>query len=283
MEKTLIILSGRGKLPLIFKQLAEEKGYKAYTVGVKTITDFKTDFKIPFLGFTEFEELLKDFPNAQIVMLGKFNPNLPVALFDSFLNRLRLKIFGGNYKRNWEIFLGLRRRLNTVLPGEVIKIFIEYLEGKGFSFFPSEEIKRIAKPLLVEEGILTGRVDKQTLIEGKKFLKYAKRLADMEIGQTLVFKRGQIYAVETVEGTDKTIERGAKLAGKGFSVAKAARTNQDYRIDVPAVGLETLKIVKKFGGKSIFLEAQNVFIVEKEKFLKEAERSGIAVIGLTPR
>jgi len=284
MEKTVVVLSGKGKLPSIFKHLAEQKGYKVYTVGVRTITDFKTDYRIPFLGFFEFEQLLEELGKPPVVMLGKFEPKLVVSLFDSLLEKLKLRLFGGNWKKNWEIFLHLRKQIQTALPGEVIKTYINYLEGKGFNFLPSEEIKTILSPLLAGKGILTSEVeiDSKLFHQGKKFFEYTKRLADMEIGQTLVFKGGQVFAVEAADGTDATIKRAAKLSGKGFSVVKAARSYQDYRIDIPTVGLDTLKILKRYKAKALFLESEKVLIVEKERFLKEASKSGIAVIGLTP-
>ena len=285
MEKKLLILSGRGKLPLLFKELACRKGYEAFTVGVKTVTDFRTDFKVPFLGFAEFEKLVEDLGNPYIVLLGKFDPKLSVALFDSLLQKVRFKIFGGNYERNRETLELIRSRLKNTLPGEVVKAFIRHYEESGFKFLPSEEIRKIAQPLLAEEGLLTPnvRLEEEILEQGKLFMNYAKRLADMEIGQTLIFKDGQVFAVEGAEGTDRTIERGGKLAGKGFCVVKASRSNQDFRIDVPAVGGHTLKPLKKRKAKAIFLESGRVFIVEKERFLKEAEKAGIAVIGLAPR
>jgi DUF1009 family protein len=285
MEKRLLILSGRGKLPLLFKDLARSKGYEAYTVGVKTITDIETDFTVPFLGFTQLEELLLELNKPQLVMLGKFNPKIPLAVTESLLERLKFWFFGGNHRRNWEIFQTLKGKVEIFSPERVAEVFIRYMEEKGFSFLPSEEIKGIAEPLLAKEGNLTPGVclKPYELSEGKKFFEYAKRLADMDIGQTLVFKGRHIVAVEGLEGTDKTIERAFKLAGKGISVVKVARTHQDFRIDVPAVGLHTLKLLKRAKAKALFLEADKVFIVEREKFLKEAQRAGIAVIGLTPR
>ncbi|RTZ58578.1 MAG: LpxI family protein [Gammaproteobacteria bacterium] len=285
MEKKLLILSGRGKLPLLFKTLAEKKGYKAYSVGVKTVTDTKTDFTIPFLGFTELEELLLELGKPKIVMLGKFNPKIPLAVAEGFWGKLKVFLFGGKHKRNLEIFRSLKEEIKVFLPEEIVKVFIRYMESRGFSFLPSEEIRNIASPILATEGNLTPSVDlkSENLNEGKKFFNYAKRLANMDIGQTLVFKNGHIVAVESLEGTDQTIKRAMKLVGKGISVVKVARTNQDFRIDVPAVGLQTLKLLKKAKAKALFLEAGKVFMVEKEKFLREAEKSGIAVIGLAPR
>ena len=280
-----MILSGRGKLPFLFKTLAEKKGYKAYTVGVKTVTDTKTDFTIPFLGFTELEELLMELGKPKLVMLGKFNPKIPLAVAEGFWGKLKVLLFGGKHRRNLEIFQNLTKEVKFFLPGEVIKVFIRYMENKGFSFLSSGEIKIIASPILATEGNLTPSVDlkSEDLSEGRKFFDYAKRLANMDIGQTLVFKNGHIVAVESLEGTDETIKRAIKLVGKGISVVKVARTNQDFRIDVPAVGLQTLNLLKKAKAKALFLEAGKVFIVEKDKFLREAQKSGIAVIGLAPR
>lgn len=285
MAKKILILSGRGKLPLQFKELAKNAGYNPITVGVKTITNFRTDYTLPFMGFVEFEQLVENLGKPPIVLLGKFDPRLSTALFNSFIQKLRFKIFGGNYKRNWEILNLLRGKLKSTLPGDVIKGFINHYEEKGFNFLPSKEIKRILTPLLADEGLLTPslKIEEKLLEEGRKFFSYTQKLADMEIGQVIVFKNGSIFSVEAVEGTDKAIKRGAKLSGKGFSVVKVARSNQDFRIDVPAVGGDTLKILKRYGAKALFLEAGKVIIVDKEQFLKEAEKHGIAVIGLSLR
>ena len=281
--KKVVILSGKGELPLLFKDLAQKKGYEVYTVGVKSITDFKTDFTVPFLGFVEFENLLKELDYPYITMLGKFEPSLLLSAGQGILFIFR-RFFDKNLKRNLEIFQTLREKIKIFTPKKVIETYITYMEEKGFKFLPSEEIKRITQPLLAEEGILTRGInpDKKTLQEGKVFFEYAKRIADMDIGQTLIFKEGHVIAVEGLEGTDRTIKRACKLVGEGFSVIKVGRTNQDFRIDVPTVGMETLNLLARCKVKALFLEAGNVFIVRKEEFLKRATEKGIAVIGLTP-
>jgi DUF1009 family protein len=286
MGKEIVILCGQGSLPLEFKNLAVENGYKVSTVGVKGITNFRTDFQIPFLGFIEFENILRKLKNPHIVMLGKFNPRLPFVVYSSFFFYLKRRLFSflgkHNPEKNFHILETLRRNAKNGQPEELIKSFIQYMESKGFKFLPSEEIRAISKPLLAEEGFLTPQVkiDKDLLEEGKIFFSYAKRIADMDIGQTLVVKNSTVVAVEGLEGTNKTIERAYKLVGKGFSVIKVARTRQDFRIDVPTVGLETLKLLKRFGVKALFLEAGKVYISQKRKFLEEAQKANIAVVGI---
>jgi DUF1009 family protein len=49
---------------------------------------------------------------------------------------------------------------------------------------------------------------------------------------------GSILAVEAIDGTDATIKRGGQL-GKGEAVlVKVCKPNQDFRFDVPSVGMK---------------------------------------------
>ena len=279
MGSKVLILSGRGELPHLFKSLAREKGFETFTVGVKGITDKRCDFEIPFLGFVELENLLRELNNPYLVMLGKFEPSLTFAITQSLINRLKVLFGIGNFKRNFEIFKTLKEQTPSLLPEDAVKTFIRYMENKGFKFLPSEEIRRILRSEFATEGNLNG-VPFKLEDHHWEFFKKAKVLADNDIAQTVVVKDKHIVAVEGIEGTNRTIERAYKLVGPHFTVIKVGRTYQDYRIDIPAVGLETLKLLKRFKVKALLLEADRVLIVNKRRFLEEAKKNRIAVIGL---
>ncbi len=104
----------------------------------------------------------------------------------------------------------------------------------------------------------------------------------MGIGQTVVVKKGVVVAVEAVEGTDGTIERGGALAQPGCVVVKVSKPHQDLRFDVPAVGVETVKAMREIGGAVLAVEAGKTILLEKEKLLREADAGGIAVVGVDP-
>jgi len=282
MGSKVLVLSGKGELPHLFKSLAREKGFETFTVGVKGITDRRCDFEIPFLGFVELENLLKELNNPYLVMLGKFEPSLTFAVAHSLINRLKVLLGIGNFKRNYEIFKTLKEQTPSLLPEDAVKTFIHYMEGKGFRFLPSEGIKSILRSEFAKEGNLTG-VPFKLEDHHWEFFKKTKILADNDIAQTVVVKDKHIVAVEGIEGTNRTIERGCKLAGSGLAVIKVGRTFQDYRIDIPAVGLETLKYLKRCKVKALLLEANRVLIVNKKQFLKRAGELNIAVIGLAHR
>ncbi len=111
-------------------------------------------------------------------------------------------------------------------------------------------------------------------------LPLARRLADLDIGQTLVVRRRTVVAVEGPEGTDAAIRRGAKLAGAGFSVVKAGRSVQDMRLDVPAVGLDTVRAIIRAGGAALGLDAAKVAFFQRREATALADAHGLAIVAL---
>jgi DUF1009 family protein len=53
------------------------------------------------------------------------------------------------------------------------------------------------------------------------------------------------------------------------------------RLDVPAVGSDTIKSMVKVMARVLALEAQRSMIVNREKVIKEAEHAGITIIGIS--
>jgi DUF1009 family protein len=106
----------------------------------------------------------------------------------------------------------------------------------------------------------------------------ARRAADLEIGQTLVVKDGAVVAVEGMEGTDRAIQRGGRLAGPGFIVVKAGRTSQDMRLDLPAVGLDTIKTLLRAGGAALGIEAVKVAFFQRQAAVGLADAQGASIV-----
>jgi UDP-2,3-diacylglucosamine hydrolase len=92
-----------------------------------------------------------------------------------------------------------------------------------------------------------------------------------------VVKDRAVVAVEGMEGTDETIRRGGRLAGPGFVAVKAGRTSQDMRLDVPAVGLDTVRSLVRAGGGALGLDALKVAFFQKREALALAEARGIVI------
>ncbi|MEF9437490.1 MAG: LpxI family protein [Candidatus Mariimomonas ferrooxydans] len=83
------------------------------------------------------------------------------------------------------------------------------------------------------------------------------------------------------EGTDEAIMRGGSLAEHGAVIIKVSKPQQDMRLDVPVVGIDTLSVMKKVNAKVLALEAGKSIIVDKESFIKEADKAEIVVVGVS--
>jgi DUF1009 family protein len=88
-------------------------------------------------------------------------------------------------------------------------------------------------------------------------------------------------AIEAIEGTDEAIKRGGALAGSGAVVIKVSKPQQDMRFDVPVVGLDTLKSMLDVKARVLAVESGKSIIIGKERLIKEAEKAGITIVGVS--
>ncbi len=111
----------------------------------------------------------------------------------------------------------------------------------------------------------------------------ARSLGEHDIGQCVVVRDRAVVAVEAIEGTDATIARAGQLApGGGLVVVKVTKPGQDPRFDMPAMGLDTLKVLAAAGAGAIFFEAGRTVVLDRPSVVREADTQGIAVVGVPP-
>jgi DUF1009 family protein len=91
---------------------------------------------------------------------------------------------------------------------------------------------------------------------------------------------GVTVAVEAIEGTDETIRRGTRLCGPGAVVVKGVAPSHDYRFDVPAVGVVTLRAMVEGGATALAVEGGKVLMMDREDAIRLADGAGIAVVSV---
>ena len=150
------------------------------------------------------------------------------------------------------------------------------MEKEGFQVLDQREFLREIFP---PQGVLSRRQPSKSEIEDIEFgLPIAKKLADMEIGQTLIVCNKTVIAVEAIEGTDRAIERGCALARGNAVAIKVSRTDQDYRFDSPGVGPQTIEGLVKGGARVLALEAERVMLVDQARVVEMADQAGLSVV-----
>ena len=135
---------------------------------------------------------------------------------------------------------------------------------------------------MVQRGVLTKLAPTEAQNADIEYgFKIAKQMGGLDIGQSVVMKDRMIMAIEAIEGTDKCIKRGGKLArGKNAVVVKVSKPAQDKRFDIPAVGLRTIKTMKRYGANVLALESGETIIVNREEMVQFANKNGIVIVAL---
>ena len=137
------------------------------------------------------------------------------------------------------------------------------------------------KNLMIPSGVLGEVQPTPEQIEDVNYGYWlAKEIGKLDVGQSVVIKDKMIMAVEAIEGTDKCIKRGCKIAKKNSRVVKVAKPSQDKRFDIPAIGLRTLKTMRKNKADLIAVEAGETIIVDKEAVIKYANKHNIVVMAV---
>lgn len=113
---------------------------------------------------------------------------------------------------------------------------------------------------------------------------YGRRIADeisrLDIGQTVVVKKGTVLAVEAFEGTDPAIKRGGELGKGDVTVVKVAKPGQDLRFDVPCIGLRTVESLREAGAGVLALHAGHTLLLDKPRVIAALDQARIVCWGL---
>lgn len=178
---------------------------------------------------------------------------------------------------------------------ETAKKFVQSTKNKGddhllraFSLFLKLksgadviDSRLFLKKVMAPRGVLTKRKPTKEEKDDLKFgFKIAKQVGKLDIGQTVVVKRGIVLAVEALEGTDKAIQRGAEWGGGSVVVVKTSKPNQDVRFDLPCVGLNTLESLKNGNSVVLGIEAKKTILLHREKLIEKANQENITIVGL---
>jgi DUF1009 family protein len=70
------------------------------------------------------------------------------------------------------------------------------------------------------------------------------------------------------------------MLGRGdVVVVKVCKPKQDLRFDLPVIGPETVEILREARASVLAVEAGKTIVIEKEKVIREADRSHLCLMG----
>ena len=134
---------------------------------------------------------------------------------------------------------------------------------------------------LAPSGLVAGPAPSRKTIADLEFgMRIAKETSRLDIGQTVVVKRGTVLAVEAFEGTNAAVLRGGQLGKKEASMVKVSKPRQDLRFDVPVIGPVTIQIAAEAMLTAVGVEAGKTLLLERERLGQLAASHSISVVGL---
>ena len=268
-QKKLGMIAGSGMMPVEIIKYCNQTGREIFVVGIE-----------PFAK----EEELKDAPHifAKLGEVGKISKALTQ-------NNVRDIVLAGGIKRpsfkelipDWEgAKLIAKLAIKKMSDDNLFRFVMDEIENRGFKVVGIEEV---VPEMMFSEG-LYGKVkpSDDDMDDIRRGVTVAKALGAVDVGQAVVVQEGMVLAVEAIEGTDMMLSRSAtvKKQGKAPVMVKVLKPGQDMRVDLPAIGLQTIEQLKKYGIKGIAVEAGGILLIEREAVIKLADESGIFIIGM---
>ena len=157
----------------------------------------------------------------------------------------------------------------------ILRAFAGLLEKEGIAIRPST---MLLPDILARPGCWTRRKPSAAEMDDVALgWRLAKEIGRLDIGQCIVVAGGSVLAVEAIDGTDATIERGGRLGQGKAVVVKVCKPNQDERFDIPAVGTDTIEIMHHADAKVLAVEAGKAVVFDREEMIGLADRYGISI------
>ena len=116
--------------------------------------------------------------------------------------------------------------------------------------------------------------NKQDQLDIKKAIKTLNNLRQYNFSQGVVVRNKKVVSIEGKGGTKKMLEksRSKKFRNHGVLV-KFPKKKQDLRIDLPTIGLKTLKQSKTAGLKGIVVKNKQHVFLDKSKCINFANKN----------
>lgn len=266
------LIAGGGSFPLTVARAARARGIDVICMGIRgmalpSLADEVVAFRQ--IGLGRFRAALRFFRRHDVRFLSwagwirKETFFTAWGVFAHFPDLMALKF--------WFFTLGRKDRQSQTLMAALADEF----EKEGIIIAHSAQF---CPEILVEEGVLTKHKPTRKQLGDIAFgWKMAKRMADLDVGQSVAVCDRATIAVESMEGTDRNILRAGELCKRGFTVVKLAKDGHDMRFDVPTVGPGTIDALHKASGRVLALEAGKTIILERDEVIRKANRHGIVV------
>lgn len=264
------IIAGRGELPRL---VAEAEAARGRAPLIVTFADFSPAWasgfghaRVPYEKPGALFAALRGAGCGRICFAGAMDrPRLNPLRFDAAALRLAPRA------------LALLRKGDD----EMLRGFAAMLEDEGFTLIAAQDLlpkaTETAGPLSARPPTDAERAD------AARARGIVAALGAVDVGQAAAAAEGLCLGVEAIAGTDVLLSQIGSLPAArrpkppSGVLYKGPKPGQDRRMDLPAIGPQTMRGAAAAGLTGVCIAAEGVLILSREETIAEADRLGLAL------
>ena len=257
---------GEKDLPIQILKKIESKKLNYFIIDLTKNNKFKKKKNSFFINIGKFGEILKIIQKKKckkVIFAGN--------IIKPKISKLKLDLKGLFY---------IPRIVKASKLGDaaILKVLIKILSENKIKVI---KLNTFNPELTLKKGIFTKT--RPTLFEKEEIVKGIKELKKINSHnhtQAVIIRDNKIISRETRKGTKVMIKSVTKSKIKKGILIKLPKTNQDLRVDLPTIGIDTFKDSNKVGIKGIVIKSNQNIILNKEACIKYANQNKLFLIAI---
>ena len=242
----------------------------------------KKKYKYLIIDLTKKKIFKKD-KNSYSVSVGQFGKIISIlkskkcnkVLFAGKVNKPKFKSLKLDFKGLYYIPKIIKS--SKLGDAAILKQIIKILKKENIRTLKSNQFN---PELSLTKGNYTkikpNKIDKSDISTAIKVLKKTGKFSNI---QGVISRNNKVISIETDSGTQSMIKKVKKMQQKQIGVlVKFPKPRQDLRIDLPTVGLATLKQCKLAGLKGIVLKHKSHIFLEKRQCVQFANKNKMFIL-----
>ena len=259
------LIFGDTDFPKEILKTIKKKKIKYLIIDLSKSKKFKQDKKSHSVSIGQFGkiiDILKENKCKKVLFAGKVNkPNF---------SKLKLDLKGIYYIPR---IIKASKLGDAAILKEIIKILTQNkIKTEKSSIFNPE--------LTLKKGNYSKiKPNNQDQSDIKKAIKTLSNLKQYNYSQGVVVRNKKVVSVEGKGGTKKLLEKSKSKKFRNHGVlVKFPKKKQDLRVDLPTIGLKTIKQSKTAGLKGIVVKNKQHIILDKHKCIKFANKNKMFIL-----
>ena len=251
---------GDTDFPNIILNTIKKQKIKYLIIDLSKLRKFKKDknsFSVSIGQFGKIINILREKNCKKVLFAGKVNkPNF---------SKLKLDLKGIYYIPR---IIKAAKLGDAAILKEIIKILAQ-------NKIKTENSLKFNPELSLTKGNYSKiKPNKQDKLDIKKAIQTLNNLRQYNFSQAVVVRNKKVISIEGKGGTKKMLEKNKSKKFRNHGVlVKFPKKKQDLRVDLPTIGLKTIKQSKTAGLKGIVIKSKQHVFLDKIKCIKFANRN----------